>query len=47
VIERVVEKSGREEIAKQFGGEHWEVSAKTGINMAELIAKAVEAGKSM
>jgi hypothetical protein len=51
VVERVVKKSEREETAKQFGGEDWEVSAKTGMNMAELIAKVVEAlgeaGKSM
>jgi predicted GTPase len=51
VIECVVEKSEREEIAKQFGGEIREISAKTGTNIAELIAKVVEAlgeaGKSM
>jgi predicted GTPase len=43
VAERVVEESEREEIATQFGGEEWEVSAKTGMNMAELIAEVVEA----
>jgi hypothetical protein len=47
VVQRVVEESEREEIAGQFGGEEWKVSAKTGMNMAELIAKVAEAGKSM
>jgi hypothetical protein len=47
VVKRVIEESEREEIAGQCGGEEWQVSAKTGMSMAELIAKVVEAGKSM
>jgi hypothetical protein len=47
VVERVVEESEREENAGQFGGEEWQVSAKTGMNMAEFIAKVVKAGKLM
>jgi hypothetical protein len=39
VVERVVEDPEREEIAGQFGGEEWQVSAKTGMDMAELTAK--------
>jgi hypothetical protein len=38
-------------IDHRFGGEGWEVSAKTGMNMVELSAKVVDAfekaGKSM
>jgi hypothetical protein len=47
VAERAVGESEREEIAGQFGGEEWEVSARTGMNMAELIAKVTETGKSI
>jgi small GTP-binding protein len=44
VDQRAVEESEAKEIAERFGAEYWEVSAKTGTNMLELIAKIAEVG---
>jgi small GTP-binding protein len=42
--ERLVSEADGKEVAERYGGEYWEISAKTGAHVEEMIARVAEIG---